>query len=559
MFPSKTASSLRQRFGGLALAGLCLFALSTTAGCGSRGSASSPDGGNKEPAAVAQAKVARVVMRRMRDTVELLGVTEPEPNAASIVSAQISARILQLPLREGDPVRAGQTVAVLDPGETPAQLTQAKAQLEAAVTDTRQAGTAVEQEKTRVQSDRRQAEAALAAARAQVSRVQSELKALRAGNKADVAKAQAALDTARQDLARVKAGSRPQEIAAARAAVMEADALRQNAVAQAKRAIRLAAQEVLSQKQLEDAQAQARVTEAQYQAALQRQRLAEEGSRKEDIAVSEARVREAEAGVQAVQTAQLNQASKLQELAATQAQVDQAQAALDRAKAAGRDITFKLQQRERTVAQLRQARGALQQVQARGRYLTVTAPVSGVISRRAANQGDTTQPGTVLVEIAEPGRVRFRAAAPTTRLAGLRAGQPAEIRFDTITAAPLPARVSIVGSAADAGGNGTVWLTVTRAGLRPGLSGKARVTLRQETAPAVPVGALIQEESGDAVVVVGGDNVAHRRQVKLGLREGGWVQVREGVRSGERVATVGAFEIADGMTVSPTSDAQKKP
>lgn len=507
---------------------------------------------------MAQAKLTAATFRTLTETGEFLGVTEPEPNSVSAVSALVSARILQLPLREGDAVKAGQTVAVLDPGESPAQLAQARAQLEAAASDLRQADTGIAQEKSRVENDRRLAAAGVTTAQAQLARTQAELKALQAGNRSELSKAQAALATARQDLARVKAPSRPQELAVARAAVAEADAQRQNTAAQERRAQRLFDQQVVSRKQLEDAQAQARVAEAQYQGALERQRLAEAGTRPEEVAVAEAKVREAEAGVQAAQTGQLTEASKQQELAAGKAQIDQAEVALARAQAAHRDVTLRKQQRGKSAAQLQQARAALQQVQARDRFLTITAPVSGIVSRRAANQGDTAQPGGVLVEIAQPGRVRFRIGAPAARLAWLRAGQAAEIRFDSAAATPYAGRVSVLGSSADATGNGVVWLSVAGAGLRTGVSGTARITLRQSSGVAVPASALLEEESGTSVVVVGADHVAHHRKVKTGARDGDWVEV-SGLRAGEQVATVGAYEIADGMKVEPAAVPQAKP
>lgn len=537
------------------MAWAALVAMSGLAGCSNH---EAPPAEPKEPEGVAQARLAPVTVRPMRQTGEFLGVTEPEPNSVAAVSALISARILQLPLREGDAVHAGQTVAVLDAGESPAQLAQARAQLEAAVNDIGQADTAIAQEKSRVTNDRRLAETAIVAAQAQVSRAESELKALQASDQADLVKSQAALDTAQRDLTRIKAGSRPQEIAVARAAVAEADAQRQNAAAQETRANRLFQQQVLSRKQWEDAQAQARVARAQYVAAVERQRLAEEGSSPAEIAVAEARVREAEAGVEASRTTALTEGSKKEEIAGAQAAVAQARVGLERALAAGRDVQLREQQRRRSQAQYRQSQAALEQVVARNRLLRVTAPVSGVISRRAANQGETAQPGSVLVEIARPGQVRFRISAPETRLASLRVGQPAEVRFDTLGSTPHSARVSVLGSSADTNGNGIVWLRVEGAGLRPGLSGTARITLKQSTSTAVPVSALIEGEGGDEVVVVDRDHVAHHRKVKPGVRDGEWVQV-SGLKAGEQVATTGAYVIADGMKVTPIEDAPAQP
>ena len=91
---------------------------------------------------------------------------------------------------------------------------------------------------------------------------------------------------------------------------------------------RLYDEQVASQRQWEEAQTLAQAAQAQYQAALERQRLAEAGPRREELAVAEARVHEAESGLRAAEAAQLAQAGKQEELAAARAQHAGAQSVL---------------------------------------------------------------------------------------------------------------------------------------------------------------------------------------------------------------------------------------
>ena len=479
-----------------------------------------------EVASVAQVQVAVAGPRTLHETVELLGVTEPEPNATTLVSAQTAGRIRQFAVKEGDLVRAGQVLAELEPGEAPSQLAQA--------------ALSVTQEKLKVGFSQRQAEASLLSARALVKKAEGEQQALQSANQAEIAKAKAMLATAQRELERVKAGARPQELAAARAALTEAEAQNQSAQLQLKRTKRLLDEQVVSQRQWEEAQATAKVAEGIYQEALQRVKLTEEGNRKEDIAVAEARVVEAESGVRSVESARLSEVGKHAELAAARAQVASAQSVLEQARAGSSEVQQKEQQR--------------QQAQIRGQYLHITAPISGIVIRRAANVGDAAQPGTLLLELGQPGHLRFRVGIPETRLARLRAGQAATVRFDSLAEKPYPARVSGIGQGTDGNGNGVAWLTLLGSlsrELRVGLSGKAEVILAASaTGVVIPTTALVEEEQGDAVVVIDSENVAHRKKVKVGLREGDWVALTEGLAAGERVVTVGAHEVAEGGKVS---------
>jgi multidrug efflux pump subunit AcrA (membrane-fusion protein) len=44
-------------------------------------------------------------------------------------------------------------------------------------------------------------------------------------------------------------------------------------------------------------------------------------------------------------------------------------------------------------------------------------------------------------------------------------------------------------------------------------------------------------------MVIDKDNVPHRRKIAVGIRDAGKVQVTDGLESGQRVATTGAFEL----------------
>jgi multidrug efflux system membrane fusion protein len=62
----------------------------------------------------------------------------------------------------------------------------------------------------------------------------------------------------------------------------------------------------------------------------------------------------------------------------------------------------------------------------------------------------------------------------------------------------------------------------------------------------VPIAAILPgEEGGTACLVITADNIAHRRSVKLGVREGDKVQILNGVRPGEEVVIVGGIGLDD--------------
>ena len=103
-----------------------------------------------------------------------------------------------------------------------------------------------------------------------------------------VAQAEAQAQAQSQVVARLKAGSRPEEIASARANVAAAQADATNAGLAYKRAADLAAQKVVTAQALDDATAARDAADAHLKAAQEALNLVLAGPRKEDIAAAEA-------------------------------------------------------------------------------------------------------------------------------------------------------------------------------------------------------------------------------------------------------------------------------
>jgi multidrug efflux pump subunit AcrA (membrane-fusion protein) len=64
-----------------------------------------------------------------------------------------------------------------------------------------------------------------------------------------------------------------------------------------------------------------------------------------------------------------------------------------------------------------------------------------------------------------------------------------------------------------------------------------------DNAPVIPESALIDEAGRPVVFVQTAGETFLRRPVKIGVRNGGMVQVKEGLQAGDRVVTKGAYLI----------------
>lgn len=88
--------------------------------------------------------------------------------------------------------------------------------------------------------------------------------------------------------------------------------------------------------------------------------------------------------------------------------------------------------------------------------------------------------------------------------------------------------------------------------LRPGGYGKVRTAVRiQKDALLIPQRAVTELQGGYQVAVVGADNKVSVRTVKVGDRVGSQWIITDGLKAGERVVVEGAQRLRPGMQVNP--------
>jgi multidrug efflux pump subunit AcrA (membrane-fusion protein) len=80
--------------------------------------------------------------------------------------------------------------------------------------------------------------------------------------------------------------------------------------------------------------------------------------------------------------------------------------------------------------------------------------------------------------------------------------------------------------------------------LKPGMFAKVTLHTGQTVrGVAIPQSAVIDDNGKPTVFVMDGGESFFKRPIRLGVSSGGWLQVLEGVSEGERVVSLGAYEI----------------
>ena len=197
--------------------------------------------------------------------------------------------------------------------------------------------------------------------------------------------------------------------------------------------------------------------------------------------------------------------------------------------------------------QLTAAKGKSESAAAQLRSTRIVSPISGVVTDRPIYPGEMAASGSPIITVMDLSQVVARAHISLEHATPLKVGNVATLSTGGAVAS-VPGKVILVSPALDPTSTTVeVWVQATNPGgrLKPGTS--VRVTIVAETVPhaiVAPSAALLTAPDGViSVMVLDSDNKPSRQRVKIGIRDGDDVQITEGLKGGERVVTVGAFEL----------------
>jgi RND family efflux transporter MFP subunit len=262
-----------------------------------------------------------------------------------------------------------------------------------------------------------------------------------------------------------------------------------------------------------------------------------------------------DSSVQTRQVAQMQASirSAKADAALAQSNLDRAAKLVDKGFISKADIDTKTATRDGMNARVKLAEAQEGEMRARMARLDVRAPAAGLVLSRNVETGQIVGAGANnLFRIAEGGVLEMRALVAEQDMAALRVG--------------LPAAVRPVGSSTDY--HGTIWLldpvidSLTRQGvarialayapgLRVGAFATATMAAGAASRPVLPQSAVLVDDSGSYVYVVGDDGKVARRNVKVGSVSAKGMSITAGLTGTEKVVQSSGAFLAPGETVKP--------
>jgi RND family efflux transporter MFP subunit len=189
----------------------------------------------------------------------------------------------------------------------------------------------------------------------------------------------------------------------------------------------------------------------------------------------------------------------------------------------------------------------------------IIAPAAGRISSRTILIGDVVSPGAEAFRLIRDDRLELDAQLPETVLGGIAPGQGVRVIHESVS--PIAAEVRAIAPTVDPKSRlGVVHIALpVDSGLRVGMYARAEITLAEKALPALPESAIVWREDKPIVFVVNPDGLIAEREVVIGTRQDGWVEIRDGLAATQPVVSVGAGFLHDGDRVRVTQPAPGAP
>lgn len=193
-------------------------------------------------------------------------------------------------------------------------------------------------------------------------------------------------------------------------------------------------------------------------------------------------------------------------------------------------------------------------------FTKITAPFSGIISKRMVDQGAFIPAATsgsaaqnaAIVTLTDFNRVRLQVGVPELESTLLAIDQPVKLTVDGLPGRTFEGNVTRFSYTLEEATKtmlAEIELPNPKLELRPGMYAIVKIAIeRKEDALLLPADALITERAGAFVFTID-DNKAKKTPVKTGFNDGANVEILSGVNPDQSVILVGKRPLNDGQPV----------
>jgi RND family efflux transporter MFP subunit len=215
----------------------------------------------------------------------------------------------------------------------------------------------------------------------------------------------------------------------------------------------------------------------------------------------------------------------------------------------------RLEDRNAAMAQALAAKAQASEESKRLGDTRLLAPITGNISMRRVDPGQTVAAGATVLSIVNLNPVKIRVGVPEAEIGKFTRGAKADISLPSLEGRSFEGQVEIIGVSAEAASRTyAVKIVVPNPGpvLLAGMVAEARILGPAKTQVlTIPGEAIVRDPQGAPNVYVyhPDRNRVYARRIEVGLPIGGEVQIRSGLNGDEKIVVAGQQKLREGTLV----------
>jgi len=317
------------------------------------------------------------------------------------LSTDVDARMLELHVRPGDKVKAGQALARLDDSALRATLKSAQAEVAVRESKVAQARARARMIEAQVKADITLARARVEMARRRVESAKTQLAVRRRRIPEEIRRARAYRDEASARLEYLRKGARKEQVEMARARLATAKARESLRRYQVKQTESLVEREVESPLELEVMKTELSAQENEVrEAELQLEQLLA-GPTSDEVEAAKQALEAREAALTLAQ-ARMEEVPVVEaELAIREAELKEAETELRRADAKRHEVAVAEEEVKASEAELARARADVDEQRALLERMTVYSPVTGTVIQTYGHAGEICRKGATIIQVTD--------------------------------------------------------------------------------------------------------------------------------------------------------------
>jgi membrane fusion protein (multidrug efflux system) len=258
---------------------------------------------------------------------------------------------------------------------------------------------------------------------------------------------------------------------------------------------------------------------------------------------------------------QLDDAQARADVAAAEAAVTETESQYNRSRELLQTQALSKSSFDQLEGTLKANRAKLGAAQARLEDTVIRAPFDGRVGLRRVSVGTLISPGTVITTLDDTRVIKLDFSVPENALATVREGLTVRASAPAFPGRSFSGRVASIDSRVDVNTRSVMvraLLANEDGALKPGMFLSVALANDERDALVIPEEALTPEAERQYVFVVA-DGKAERREVRIGGRRPGSVEILAGLNTGEQVIVEGTQKVRDGGAVQASERSIENP